>query len=88
MGGGAFSNADHLRTLGEERRDRNKDRDAAYKTKIKVLVRYIKGNKKRLTLRAKSTGVWLSVRGTVVSGTVLSAMEFRVFNVHVITSLP
>ena len=28
-GGGTFYNADHLRTLSEERRDRKKDRDAA-----------------------------------------------------------
>ena len=34
-GVGAFSNAGHLRTLGEERRDRKKGREAAYKTKLK-----------------------------------------------------
>ena len=29
-GGGAISNANHLRTLSEEQRDRNKYRDVAY----------------------------------------------------------
>ena len=71
--GGAFSNADHLRTLGEERRDGKKDRDASYKIKLKGLVRDLKGTDKCLILHAKITGTWLSVRGTTVSGTVLSA---------------
>ena len=78
-GGGAFSNADHRRTISEERCDRKKDRDDSYETKIKGLVRYLQVNDKRLLLRAKSTGAWLSVRGTTVSGTVLSATEFRGF---------
>ena len=38
-GEGAFSNADHLQTIGEERHDRKKDQDAMYKTKLKCLVR-------------------------------------------------
>ena len=37
-GGGAFSNADHVQTLGEERRDKHKDREVANKTKLKGLV--------------------------------------------------
>ena len=41
--GGAFFNADHLRTLGEERREEKKDRDAAYDTKLKGLVFDLKG---------------------------------------------
>ena len=75
-GGGAFSNADHLRTLIEERRDRKKYRDVAYKSRLEGLVSNIKGTYKRLLLRAKSTGAWMSVHGTTVSGTVLSATEF------------
>ena len=71
-GGGAFSNADHLRTLSEERCDGKKDRDFAHKYRLKGLVRDLKGTYKRLLLRAKSTGAWMSVRGTTVSGTVLS----------------
>ena len=78
-GAGAFSNANHLRTLGEERRDGNKYQDAVFETKLKGLFRDLKGTNKRLILRAKSTGAWLSVRGTTVSGTVLSATKFRDF---------
>ena len=72
-GGGAFSNADHLWTLREERRDRKKDRDVTYEYRLKGLVRNIKGTDKHLLLHAKCAGAWLSVRGTTVSGTVLSA---------------
>ena len=72
-GGGAFSNADHLRTIGEERRDGKKDRDAAYKTNLNGLVRDLKGTNNPLILCAKSTGAWSSLRGNTVSGTVLSA---------------
>ena len=86
-GGGAFSNSGHLRTLSEERRDRSKDWDAAYKSKLKGLVIDLKGTDKRPLLRAKITGACLSVCGTTVSGTVLSAMEFWGFYVHIITSL-
>ena len=68
-------NADHLRTLGEGRCDRKKDREATNKTKIKGLVRNLKGTNKCLILRAKSTGACLSVHGTTVSGKVLSDTE-------------
>ena len=78
-GGGAFSNADHLRTLSEEQRDRNKSQDVEYKSRLKGLVRDIKVSDNRLLLRAKITGSWLSVHGATVSGTVLSATEFRDF---------
>ena len=63
----------HLRTLGEEILDRKKDWEAANKTKLKGLVHDIKGTGRRLILRAKIIGAWLSVRGTTVSGRVLSA---------------
>ena len=78
-GGGAFSNADYLRTLSEERRYRKKDQDVAYESRLKGLVRDLKGNDKHLLLRANSTGTWLSLHSTTVSGTVLSATEFRDF---------
>ena len=74
--GGAFSNADHLRTISEERRDRKKYLDVVHKTKLKVLVINFKGADKRLLLRAKIKGAWLSVRSTTVSGTVPSATDF------------
>ena len=74
--GGEILHADHFRTLSEECRERNKARDVAYKYRLKCLVRNIKDTDKRLILRAKITGAWLSVRGTTVSGTVLSAANF------------
>ena len=73
MGGRALSNTDNLQNLSEERRDGNKDRESAYESKTKGLVSELKGTDKRLILRAKISGAWLSVRGTTVSGTVLSA---------------
>ena len=51
----------------------------AHKSRLKGLVNDIKGTDKRLLLRAKRTGDWLSVRRTTVSGTVLSDTEFRDF---------
>ena len=50
-----------------------------YETKIKGLLCNLKGTDKSLILRAKSTGAWISLRGTTFSGTVLSATEFRYF---------
>ena len=76
LGGGAFSDADHIQTLSEERRDGKKDRGAAYKSKFKGLVSDLTGTDKCLLLRAKITGAWLSVLCNTVSGTVLSATEF------------
>ena len=53
-GGGSLSNADHLQTLSKERCDRKKYQDIVHKSRLKVLVRDIKGNDKRLLLRAKT----------------------------------
>ena len=79
MGGGEFSNAEHLRTLGEERRDGQKYREVTNETKLRGLVLYLKGTNMCLLLQAKGTGAWLSVRGNTVAGTVLSAEDFRDF---------
>ena len=49
------------------------NRDDANETKLKGLVWDLKGIDRRLILRAISTGAWMSVRGTAVLGTVLSA---------------
>ena len=72
----SFSNANHLRTLSEDRRDRKKYQDITHESRLKGLVRDLKGTAKRLLLCIKITDDWLSVRGTKVSGTVLSATEF------------
>ena len=61
MGGGAYSNANHLRTLGEQKRDGQKDQEVANKTKLKGIVQYFKGADRRLILRYKSTGVWMRI---------------------------
>ena len=50
-----------------------------YQSRLKCLVIAFKVTYKRLLLRAKSTGAWLSVCGTTVSGTVLSTTEFWYF---------
>ena len=63
-GGGEFSNANHLRTLSEEPLDKKKYQDVAHKPRLKGLVRNIKVTDKRLILRAKITGAWMSVHGT------------------------
>ena len=75
-GGWEFSNTDHLLVLRKERRDGQKERDDANETKLKGLVWDLKGTNRRLILQVKNTGVWLIVRGTKVSDTVLSATEF------------
>ena len=75
-GGGEFSNTDHIWTLEEEIHERKNDLAVADKTKLKGLVRDLTGTDMRLILRAKITCVWMSVCGTKVSGTLLSAMEF------------
>ena len=86
-GRGGLSDANHLWILSEEQRDRKEARDISYKSRIKGLVSGLKGTYKRLLLRAKGRGAWMSVRGTTVSGTVLFATEFRDFYALAITSL-
>ena len=78
-GGGGFSNVDHLWTVSEERRERNKCGDVAYKSRLKGLVSYHQGTDKHILIRANSTGSWMSLRGTTVSGTLLSATKSRDF---------
>ena len=76
-GGGGVSNSDQLLALGEERCDGEKNWDNANETKLKCLVRDFKGTNRCLIIRAKNTDYWMSVCSTTVSGTVLSAPEFR-----------
>ena len=56
MGGGGFSNANRLQNLSEERRERKEAWDVAYESRLKGLVRDIKGTDKPLLIRAKITG--------------------------------
>ena len=78
-GGGTFYNTDHLWALWEEICDGQTDQEAANETKLKRLFHSLKCTYMHLILRAKSTGVWMIVRGTTVSGTVLSATDFGYF---------
>ena len=86
-GGGGLSNTNHLRTLSEERHGVKEARDVAYESRLKGLLSNLQGTGKQLLLRAKSTGAWLIVCGTTVSGSVLSSTEFRDFYGLAITSL-
>ena len=45
-------------------------------TKLQEIVRDQGASEKRLFLRAKHTGAWLSVWGTTITGTVLAATDF------------
>ena len=78
-GGGGFSNVNHLWNLSEKRRDGNKAWDVAYESRLNGFVSNLQGTDKPLLLRVKSIVAWLSLRGTTVSGTVLSATEFWYF---------
>ena len=88
MGKRVFLTADHLWAVKEERRDRKKYRDDANDAKLSGIVNPQGNLEKRLFLRTKNLGSWMSVRGTAVTGVVLAAMEFFGFYVHIITLNP
>ena len=75
-GVGAFSNADHLLALMEERRDRQENQDVANNATLHDLVGDLLGTNWNLILWAKNTGSWMSVLSTTLSGTVFLATEF------------
>ena len=62
--------------LREERRDRKKIRDDAKNLKLVVLFMELKATDRRLIIRAKNTGYWMTVWGTILTGIVIVAMEF------------
>ena len=76
-GGGAFSNEDHLLALREERGDWHKNRNYTNDATLNSLVGYLKGTYLCLILRARNTCACLKVRGTTVTGKVLSTTKFR-----------
>ena len=78
-GGGVLSNAGHLLALGEEMHDRQKNRAEVNDATLKGLFRDLIVNDRSIILRDKNIGDWICVRGTTVSGTLLSAKEFRDF---------
>ena len=52
---------------------RPKIRDEVNEAKLKVLVKDLEALDRRLILRAKNTGSWMTVQHTTVTGTVLVA---------------
>ena len=71
----AFSTADHIQVVKGERLDW-KNWDIANDAKLQEIASDQGAFKKRLLLRAKHTGDWMSVRGTTVTGIVLVTVEF------------
>ena len=70
------STADHVRAVREEHSGGQKPRDAANKIKLEENVQYCNRLERRNLLHAKSTVSFLLARGTTVTGTVLSGMDF------------
>ena len=70
-GGGVLSNTDHLLVLREESHDGKKNQYDANEATLKGLVGDLLGIDRHLILQAKNTGSWMSIRNTMVSGTLL-----------------
>ena len=74
-----FSTADHLLAFKEERWDGKTDQGVANDVKLRKIVSNKSALEKRPFLCAKNTGSWMSVQGTMINGTVLTATESREF---------
>ena len=59
--------------IREERRDRQKIRDDANDVKLKGLVKELKAIQLHLILCTKNKGYWMTIQGTMLTGTVLEA---------------
>ena len=68
-----FYTADHLQDLREERRDGQKIHDDANNTKLRGLVENVKALVCHFILCAKHIGSWMTIWGTMVTGTVPAA---------------
>ena len=79
IGGGEFSNTDLLLAIKEEKRYMQKNCNDVNDATIKGFVGGIKGTDRRLILRAKNTGIFLNLRCTMVTGTVLLTTELSYF---------
>ena len=73
---GGVSTSDNLWAVKEERQDGNKDRDDANDTKSRRIINAQGNLDKRLFMRANHMGSWMSVQGTTVTGTLLTATQF------------
>ena len=78
-----LSIANHLLSIIEERRDREKIQVDANSAKIKVIDEDLKAPSHRLILHTKNTGSWLNIQVTTVTGTVLASTESFCFFVDV-----
>ena len=83
-----FYNANHLLDIREDRRYDQKIRDYTNEAKLKGIVREPEALDLRLIVRAKTTGSWMTVRGTTVTGTVLAATYFCDFCARVMVLPP
>ena len=88
MGAGDFSYTNHLLELREERCHGQKIRDDVNNAKLEELVKYLDGTDRCLILDSKNIGDCLSIRGTAVTITVLSATKFCHFNAQVMMLPP
>ena len=79
MGESQLFTADNLLAFREEMSDIQKRRDEANAANIRGLVKNLKAHEPRLILCAKNTGSWLTVWGTMPTGTVLAATESCVY---------
>ena len=72
-GEGAFSNANHLLTIKEERRDGDKNRDGINNSKLKDYVTDIDSADWHIIICNKNTGAWMNVQVTMITVTLLLA---------------
>ena len=87
-GKGKFSTVYNLLALREESHDGQKSQDDANGAKIKGPVDDLESPDWRLIIFANNTCYWLSVQGTIVIFTVLSATDFCDFCEHVMMLPP
>ena len=74
-----FSTAGRLQAVNEERWDGKKDQDDANASKLKQIVNDQGDFEKLLFLCVMYTGSWMSIQGTMVTGTLITAPEFHNF---------
>ena len=82
-----FPTVKHIRLFKGDRHEK-KNRDTVNDAKLQGTVRDQGAFKKILLQRAKHKGAWMSVRDTMVNGTVLSATQLCDFYVLVTTLNP
>ena len=74
-----FPTADHLQRVKKEMSEGKKAWDDVNDAKLEGIIKDPPTLDRRLFLSAKQTGSWLTVRGTMVIGTIMPDMEFYDF---------